>query len=502
QRTVNENADSVMELSLNAGERSKLHSIQVAGAARDDSLLMQDILASSAEQHFSVILVAATLNEILKRFINSGYPFAAFNSRQVHTGPDSLHVTVFLEFVKGRYCTIDEVTAQGNTETKDYVIARQSRMLPGTVYNQSEIDKIKSRVMRLRLFSEVSDPQYVIGKDAKGILIVGVKEKNNNTFDGIVGFMPGANADEKGYFTGMANIQMRNLFGTGRGAAIRWQKLEKATSELELQYLEPWLFNYPVSIEGKYFQRQQDSSYVQRIIEGAADYAATSELSMGVEFGLQRVIPTLREVPVFTSFNSSATFSGVRLRYDSRDDPAIPRTGLFMQNYYRFVKKEISGPTEYITDAVQRSSEQQKFSIDLLFIQPLFTNQVAALSVHGREMRGSMIETGDLFRLGGTNSLRGYRENQFSGSRVAWSNIEGRFFLSRRSYAFLFYDAGYYMLKANPLLRLQGAEEIKTGYGAGLVLESGLGLMNVSFALAKGDGFSQGKIHFGLVNEF
>ncbi|MBI2416514.1 MAG: hypothetical protein HYV28_01150 [Ignavibacteriales bacterium] len=221
QITLNENADSVMELRLNAGERSKLHSIQVTGAVQDDLLLMQDILAGSAEQHFSVALVAATLDEILKRFINSGYPFAAFNSRQVHTGPDSLHVTVFLEFVKGRYCTIDEVAAQGNTETKSYVIARQSRMLPGTVYNQSEIDKIKSRVMRLRLFSEVSDPQYVIGKDAKGILIIGVKEKNNNTFDGIVGFMPGANADEKGYFTGMANIQMRNLFGTGRGAAIR-----------------------------------------------------------------------------------------------------------------------------------------------------------------------------------------------------------------------------------------------------------------------------------------
>ena len=45
-------------------------------------------------------------------------------------------------------------------------------------------------------------------------------------------------------------------------------------------------------------------------------------------------------------------------------------------------------------------------------------------------------------------------------------------------------------------------EAFNFGYGLGLNLETGLGVLAVSFALAEGDAFSEGKIHFGLVNEF
>jgi outer membrane protein insertion porin family len=40
------------------------------------------------------------------------------------------------------------------------------------------------------------------------------------------------------------------------------------------------------------------------------------------------------------------------------------------------------------------------------------------------------------------------------------------------------------------------------GYGFGIKIETGIGVLGVSFALAKGDSFSDGKIHFGIVNEF
>jgi len=33
-------------------------------------------------------------------------------------------------------------------------------------------------------------------------------------------------------------------------------------------------------------------------------------------------------------------------------------------------------------------------------------------------------------------------------------------------------------------------------------VETGLGNMGVSFALGQGNSFGQGKIHFGLINEF
>jgi outer membrane protein insertion porin family len=74
--------------------------------------------------------------------------------------------------------------------------------------------------------------------------------------------------------------------------------------------------------------------------------------------------------------------------------------------------------------------------------------------------------------------------------------------LSRRTYGFLFYDAGYYLRKADEQLGISESDAFKSGYGLGISLETGLGILAVSFALADGDSFSDGKIHFGIINEF
>jgi outer membrane protein insertion porin family len=104
--------------------------------------------------------------------------------------------------------------------------------------------------------------------------------------------------------------------------------------------------------------------------------------------------------------------------------------------------------------------------------------------------------------LGGTNSLRGYREDQFLGNRIYWSNLEYRFFLSRRTFAFLFFDTGYFLRSADEERNIIEQEEFKIGYGLGINLETAIGVLGVSFALARGDSFSEGLIHFGIINEF
>lgn len=502
QLTREDSTDSITVVTITGGREYLIERFVIYDAAWQDSLQITGTMDLLTNTGYTAQAVFNSTQDVLKRYENAGFPFAKLTITQI--GIDTVRATVILyfSFDRGKRCTVDRIMVKGNVDTRDYVVGRQCRIPSGSEYRQSEIDKVKNRLMKLRLFASVSDPVYYIASDGSGVLQVEVKEKNNNTFDGIIGYMPGTKQTDKGYFTGLVNIQMRNLFGTGRGAAIRWQKLERSTSELELQYTEPWMFNYPLTLETRYYQKQQDSSYVQRSIEAAIDYAATGEFSLGFEFGYQRVIPTLRDIPVFTGYNASSSFTGIRFRFDTRDDPLLPREGYMLQNYYRFVSKTISGPAEYITADTKTHAQQQKIILDAQYLQPLTAAFILSAGLHAREIRGSMIESADLYRLGGTNSLRGYRENQFSAGRVAWLNLEGRSFMARRSYAFLFFDAGYLKQSENAALKITHAEAVKTGFGAGLVLESGLGLMNVSFALGKGDSFSQGKIHFGLVNEF
>ncbi|MGE5812464.1 MAG: BamA/TamA family outer membrane protein, partial [Ignavibacteria bacterium] len=74
--------------------------------------------------------------------------------------------------------------------------------------------------------------------------------------------------------------------------------------------------------------------------------------------------------------------------------------------------------------------------------------------------------------------------------------------LSRRTFGFVFFDTGYYYRPEDPSRNVSKSEGFKIGYGLGLNLETSLGVLGVSFALAKGDSFSDGKIHFGIINEF
>jgi outer membrane protein assembly factor BamA len=355
---------------------------------------------------------------------------------------------------------------------------------------------------RLRFFEPVEVPTYYINSKNEGILRISIKEKETNYFDGIAGYVPPSNDKQKGYLTGFVNINLRNLFGTGRAAFFKWQQENQSSQELELRYLEPWLFGFPFNIEAGLFQRKQDSTYVQRNVDAKLEYIATPEISASIIVNSQSTIPTVRSSNVFTVYNSSSFSSGVNLKIDTRDDYYAPTGGLLFNNSYKFTSKKITGPVEFLTPDLKTEIKFQHIEFDFSVFKQIFLKQVVALGVHARELRGSNFEVSDLYYLGGTNSLRGYLERQFLGNRVVWTNLEYRFLLTRRTYAFVFFDTGYYLRNADTQKNIPELSAFKTGYGFGLNLETGLGILGVSFALGKGDSFSQGKIHFGIINEF
>jgi outer membrane protein insertion porin family len=446
------------------------------------------------------------ISKSLTYFENNGYPFAKITVSSVYFYSDSVKGKYFadihLNFSREILSRIDRVEINGNASTKDYVILRELHIRSGEEYSQKTIDGIPAKLNKLGFFDPVSKPDYFLNSKNEGTLRIKVKEKVTNNFDGIVGYVPGTGTDQSGYLTGLVNVSMRNLFGTGRAVSINWQQYSRSSQDLELKYLEPWLFNYPFNFTADVFQRKQDSTYVQRKFEGAIEYLATENLTAAFTFSTESVIPNQSDSLVFTVFNSGSVTTGANIKVDTRDDPYSPTGGVLFTTSYSFSRKKIYGPEQFITSDVSTNVNLQRFTLDLDLFYELFSRQVAALGIHGRELRASFFEVSDLFRLGGTNSLRGYLEDQFLGNRISWSNFEYRLLLTQRTFGFLFFDTGYYLRSAEPLNNIEKIEGFKLGYGLGFNIETGLGVLKVSFALANGDTFSKGKIHFGIVNEF
>ncbi len=449
--------------------------------------------------------LTSSFETILDHFENAGYPFVKVLISSIKFEFDSsgsiYNADLYLKVERSTESIIEKIEVAGNDDTKDFVILREINVKTGERYSYKKIREIPAKLNRLRFFDPVQEPLYYFNSKNEGILKITVKEKSTNNFDGVVGYVPGKN-DDAGYVTGLVNVSMRNLFGTGRAAAVKWQKIDRYSQELELRYLEPYFFGFPFNIQAEFYQKQQDTTYVQRKVNGSIEYMASEEISFAFIFGMESVIPTLNENPIFTVYNSSLLTTGVNVKIDTRDDPYAPTRGLLFINSYSYSRKNIKGPDEFITPDLETKTSIQRITLDFSFFYELFRRQIIAIGLHGKELQGTLLEVSDLYRLGGTNSLRGYRENQFVGSRIFWSNTEYRLLLTQRTYAFLFFDTGYYLRKANEYFKIQESSAFKIGYGLGLSLETGLGILAVSYALAKGESFSEGKIHFGLINDF
>lgn len=505
-RTTEDTSTVNIYLNINEGEPTILNDIHFidfdsltsAGYIRSLNYLKGQIFVKEA--------LELRINDILSEYENTGYPFINVIIRSVEIFKDSIsggyYSNIYLKFDKGAESKIDKIEIRGNSSTKDYVIIRELRLKQGERYSQKLIEEFPKRLNRLRFFEPVSTPGFYLNSQNEGVLLVEVKERQTNNFDGVIGYIPPRNENEKGYLTGLVNISLRNLFGTGRAAAFRWQQFDRNSQDLEVKYLEPWLLDYPFNINLSLYQRKQDTIYVQRKIEGGLEYLATEDISASVFVASESVIPTVQEIPRFTVYNSSALTTGVSFRIDTRDDPFSPTGGLLFNTGYSFSQKKINGPQEFITPTLKTNINLQRINVSLNLYYEIFTRQIIALGLNAMEMRGSDFENSDLFRLGGTMSLRGYREQQFLGNRIFWSNFEYRSLLTQRSYAFIFFDTGYYLRNEEPEKLIVEQEEFKIGYGLGLSLETGLGILAVSFALGQGDSFSDGKIHFGIINEF
>jgi hemolysin activation/secretion protein len=129
------------------------------------------------------------------------------------------------------------------------------------------------------------------------------------------------------------------------------------------------------------------------------------------------------------------------------------------------------------------------------------------LAVDGRvewlESAEDSVPLSEQFYLGGARTVRGYRENQFHGRRVAWARNELRLGRSARDGFYMFVDAGYVRQESpqpDGTVRVDGTG--LTGYGFGVRSVSRVGRLDLSFAVSDGISLRSTKVHVLLEQNF
>jgi outer membrane protein insertion porin family len=448
---------------------------------------------------YSEKMASDDISHLLIMAANQGFPFAEahLNEVAVRRLGDKALVDLSIRIREGRRTFCSGVRLIGNSYTKDYVILREINLPKGSLYLKNKIDAIPARLNRLGFLKQAHPPQLIAAAADSVDIVVRVEEGNASAFDGVIGYIPDR-SKSGGYFSGLIDLSFKNLFGTGRLFDIHWKKADRFSEEFYLAYTEPWISGYPVDVGITLERVVRDTTYLEWNFSLNARLRLLDRISLFGGFKRHSVLPDSMASRELRLARNTVINGEIGLEYDTRDYPANPSSGVLYMSSYTFGLKTNQGPAYlFIEDSLKRSESLNSLRLKLEWYQRLWANQVLAVQLSARQIKGGRLQLTDYFWFGGSRSLRGYRENQFRGSDVAWLNLEYRFLLGRSSRAFLFNDWGFYR-QSIP----EKQQKTLTGYGFGVRFETALGVFGIDYGLGKGDSFRDGKIHFGVVNRF
>ncbi len=499
--------DSLNKTMIDVDENGKFILNRIELACQDSTILpaLWELLDVRKKEQIS-----HTINANAEKFLvyleNHGYPFGKVTIDSLIKSTMSeanIGLNCYLKVDPGAFVTVDSIHVLGNEITQEHVVIRETRLQTGAYFDFHQVAQIKDRLMKTGYFESVKDPYIMLDKQGHGHLFIPVKEGNPNQFNAVFGYNPGTAQNEKGYITGLIDVAFRNLLGTGRIAEAFWQKKDRRSQELRFRYVEPWVKGWPVNVGFGFQQMIQDTSFVRRSWGFDVDVPYSPNLTIHSRVGKESVLPDSIGQVLYQLPKSSSRLAKIGFSYDTRNNLRNPSRGVFYRTYYEYANKKIvSLPnTDNSIDLEKGTFRRDRWSVDAEVYLPTFQWQTILLGLHGRQVKSSerKISIADLYRLGGLNSLRGYREEEFLGERLAWMNLEYRYLLGTNSRIFLFTDAGYVSSKDEDQKLV---EKYKFSYGFGIRIETRLGVIAVDYGLAEGRGLTSGLVHIGLTNKF
>ncbi len=219
--------------------------------------------------------------DVSSLYMDNGYLFFQVDPVEVAVRNDTIDLEI--RVFEGPQATIRNVMIAGNTVTKEHVIRRELRTLPGEKFSRSDIIRSQRELINLGYFNpEALDIKTPVDPQSGTVdIIYTVEEKSANQFELSAGFYDGGVVGTLGF--SFNNFSFRNLFsgdiwqtiglpqGDGQRLSIRAQSNGKAYQSLNLSFTEPWL-------GGKKPNSFTVAGFVNRYTNGLSSDDANQEL--------------------------------------------------------------------------------------------------------------------------------------------------------------------------------------------------------------------------------
>lgn len=402
----------VVNVQVDEGQRYTTGEIRIQGNVLFPESEIWQELEMLPGQTYSQYYLFKDVERIRSFYFSQGYMDVRIIP-DIRMNRDTGKVDVYYQIQEGDLFFVEKVVVRGNTKTKDIVIRRELRIRPGERFDGEKIDKSKQRLENLGYFEEITyDTEPVSGATNRKNIIFRVKEKRT----GELSFGGGVSSIDS--FIGFAEISQRNfdLWNwprfTGGGQSLSLQaRVGSISQDYNLSFVEPYLFNKPISFGLDVFSIRRDSRNVDFRQQRRGARMTVSKLfrdmfRIGTGYTLEQVkLDDISDDAPITVRNFEGTNWLSRLKLfssvDTRDNVFNPTKGRLVTLSGELVGSFLGGDQDFYT---LETSWSEYWSF--------FKKHILEMKVHlgtSQEFGDSAeVPVFDRFYAGGLGTVRGF----------------------------------------------------------------------------------------------
>ena len=254
----NNKAEMDVALKLNEGHKYYFGNITWRGNTKYSDSLLGAFLGIHKGDIYNIETLNKRLGkqaspeggDISSLYMDDGYLF--FRIDPIETAVYNDTIDHEIRIVEGPQATIGKVGITGNDKTKEYVIRRELRTIPGEKFSRQDIIRTQRELSQLGFFNpEKINPNVVPNPDNGTVDITwGLEEKSSDQLELSAGFGGGIGLTGTLGVT-FNNFSINNIFkksawsplpvGDGQKVSLRYQSNGKAFHSYNFSFTEPWL---------------------------------------------------------------------------------------------------------------------------------------------------------------------------------------------------------------------------------------------------------------------
>jgi len=291
-------------------------------------------------------------------YMDDGYLF--FRAEAVETAVYNDTIDHEIRIIEGPQATLKNIRIAGNDKTKEHVIRRELRTIPGEKFSRTDIIRSTRELAQLNYFNQEKINPGVVPNAEDGTVDINwtVEEKSSDQLELSAGWGGGIGLTGTLGVT-FNNFSINNIFskkawdplptGDGQKLSVRFQSNGKAFRSYNVSFTEPWLGgkkrnSFTVSVyDTKY--RNGVYNYYSGIYNYGADDSYIQTSGVGISLGKQLKWPddyfslvtslnytryVLKDYAIFQGFSNGVSNNfniKLALQRSSVDQPIFPRSG-------------------------------------------------------------------------------------------------------------------------------------------------------------------------------